>query len=230
MPGPQVVPRPAGWRPGVPSPWAHLDASGRRGLTLARVRSVVHPGPPLGAHPAEYDAAAGRPAAVLVALFDEGGEAHVLLTRRAATMRSHRHQVAFPGGRLDPGERPAEAARREAHEEVGIDPASIELLGPLPSLATFSGLSAITPLVAALPGRPLLRPNPAEVERAFTVPLAELVADGCHWEERWPFPDGRLRPVHFFDLPEDLVWGATARILVAFLCQLLDVPDLEGWP
>lgn len=225
-----MVPRPAGWQPGAPSPWAHLDPSQRKGLSLERVRSVVHSGPALDAHPAEHDAAAGRPAAVLVALFDEGGEAHVLLTRRAATMRSHRHQVAFPGGRLDPGERPEDAARREAHEEVGVDPASIELLGPLPSLATFSGLSAITPLVAALPGRPQLRPNPTEVERAYTVPLAELVADGCHCEERWPFPDGRLRPVHFFDLPEDLVWGATARILVAFLCQLLDVCDLETWP
>lgn len=230
MPGPQNVPRPEGWQPGAPSPWAQLDAPERQGLTLDRVRAVVHAGPALGAHPAECDATAGRPAAVLVALFDESGEAHVLLTRRAATMRSHRHQVAFPGGRLDPGEGPDDAALREAHEEVGIEPATVELLGPLPSLATFSGLSAITPLVAALPGRPTLHPNPAEVERAFTVPLAELVTDGCHWEEQWPFPDGRLRPVHFFDLPEDLVWGATARILVALLCQVLAVPELEPWP
>jgi 8-oxo-dGTP pyrophosphatase MutT (NUDIX family) len=225
-----VVPRPDAWQPGAPSPWAHLDLSQRQGLTLERVRSVVHAGPAIAAHPAEYDAGAGRPAAVLVALFDEDGEAHVLLTRRAATMRSHRHQVAFPGGRLDPGEGPEDAARREAHEEVGLEPATVELLGPLPSLATFSGLSAITPLVGLLPGRPRLHPNPEEVERAFTVPLAELVAGGCHWEERWPFPDGRLRPVHFFDLPEDLVWGATARVLVAFLCQLLGLPDVEHWP
>ena len=229
MPGPQVVPRPEGWLSGAPSPWAHLDPSKRQGLTLEHVRSVVHAGPALDIHPAEYAAGGGRPAAVLVALFDEGDDAHVLLTRRAATMRSHRHQVAFPGGRLDTGERPEDAARREAHEEVGVEPAAVEILGPLPSLATFSGLSAITPLVAALPGRPRLHPNPAEVERAFTVPLSELVADGCHWEERWPFPDGRLRPVHFFDLPEDLVWGATARILVAFLCQILALPDLEHW-
>ena len=229
MPGPQVVPRPEGNRPGAPSPWAHVEPSKRQGLTLERVRSVVHAGPTLDTHPAEYAGAAGRPAAVLVALFDEGAEAHVLLTRRAATMRSHRHQVAFPGGRLDPGEGPEDAARREADEEVGIEPATVEILGRLPSLATFAGLSAITPLVAALPGRPQLHPNPAEVERAFTVPLSELVADGCHWEERWPFPDGRLRSVHFFDLPEDLVWGATARILVALLCQLLDLPDLEPW-
>jgi 8-oxo-dGTP pyrophosphatase MutT (NUDIX family) len=229
VPGPQVVPRPDGWQPGAPTPWAHLDPGKRQGITLERIRSVVHAGPALGTHPAEYHATAGRPAAVLVALFDEAGDAHVLLTRRAATMRSHRHQVAFPGGRLDPGEGPEDAARREAHEEVGVDPTTVEILGPLPSLATFSGLSAITPLVAALPARPPLHPNPAEVERAFTVPLSELLAEGCHWEERWPFPDGRLRPVHFFDLPEDLVWGATARILVAFLCQILGLPDHEHW-
>jgi 8-oxo-dGTP pyrophosphatase MutT (NUDIX family) len=194
------------------------------------VRDALRPGLPVGGHPAEYDRAVASPAAVLVALFEEAGEAHVVLTRRAATMRSHRHQVAFPGGRLDPGERAEEAAVREAYEEVGIEPETVEILGALPPLATFSGLSAITPLVGALPGRPKLLPNPDEVERAFSVPLAELVADRCHWEERWPFPDGGLRPVHFFDLPEDLVWGATARILVTFLCQLLVLPNPQAWP
>jgi len=192
----------------------------------------VHAGPALDSPPVEHDGSTARPAAVLVALFEEAGEAHVLLTRRAATMRSHRRQVSFPGGRLDPGERAEDAALREANEEVGLDPAAVELLGPLPPLATF-GLAAITPFVGALASRPRLRPNPAEVERAFAVPLAELVADGCHWEERWRFPDGVLRPLHFFDLPEDLVWGATARILVSFLCQVLRLPALEdrqAWP
>ena len=233
MPGPQVVPRPAGWQEGEPSPWAGLSRVERTGLGLDRVQRAVHAGPPLDTHPAELDRGPGRAAAVLVALFEEAGETSLVLTRRAATMRSHRHQVAFPGGRIDPGERPDEAARREAHEEVGLDPSSVELLGPLPALATFSGLSAITPFVGVLPGRPELRPNPAEVERAFSVPLADLVADGCHWEERWLFPDGLLRPLHFFDLPEDLIWGATARILVSFLCRVLRLPALENsqaWP
>ena len=164
-------------------------------------------------------------AAVLVALFEEAGEAHVVLTRRAATMRSHRHQVSFPGGRLDPGERLEQAALREAEEEVGLDPETVELLGRLPQFEAFAGLATITPFVGALPARPLLRPNPAEVERAFSVPLAALAAPGCHWEERWPLPGGGLYPIHFFDLSLDLVWGATARILVSFLTRLLGLPD-----
>lgn len=189
---------------------------------------AVVSGPAVEGHPAEHDGAAPRPAAVLVAVFEEAGEAHILLTRRAATMRSHRHQVSFPGGRIDPGETPEQAAVREAFEEVGLEPEAVELLGLLPGLATFSGLAAITPVVGAVPGPPDLRPNPAEVERAFAVPLAELLADGCHWSERWPFPDGAVRAVHFFDLPLDLVWGATARILVTFLCQVLALPAPEG--
>jgi len=229
VPGPQVIPRPSGWRPGDPSPWAYLLPTERTGLSIERIRGVVRDGPPLAGHPAEY-AQSATPAAVLVALFDEGGEANVVLTRRAATMRSHRHQVSFPGGRLDPGERPEEAARREAHEEVGLDPTLVELLGPLPGLATFGGLSAITPFVGVLGSRPELHPNPAEVERAFAMPLAGLVADGCHWEERWPLPDGAVHNVHFFDLPDDLVWGATARILASFLCQILGLPQPHDWP
>ena len=222
--GPQVVPRPAGWQPGAAPPWSGLGPAARTGLDLARVRRKVQSGHPVVGHPAEDDGLPGRSAAVLVALFDEDGEAHVVLTRRAATLRSHRHQVSFPGGRLDQGERLEQTALREAEEEVGLDPAAVELLGRLPPFEAFAGLSTITPFVGALTGRPDLRPNPAEVERAFTVPLAELVAPGCHWEERWPLPDGALYPVHFFDLPLDLVWGATAKILFSFLSQLFE-PD-----
>jgi 8-oxo-dGTP pyrophosphatase MutT (NUDIX family) len=199
-------------------------------LSLDRIRRSLRPGPLTDGHPAEHDGREARPAAVLVAVFEETGEAHVVLTRRAATMRSHRHQVAFPGGRIDPGETPEAAAVREAHEEIGLAPDAVELLGPLPGLATLRGLSAIAPFVGVLSSRPELHPNPAEVERAFSVPLTELLADGCHWEERWPFPDGAERAIHFFDLPEDLVWGATARILVSFLCQVLGLAAPHAWP
>lgn len=210
MPGPQRVPRPPTWRAGDPSPWL---APGRadRPVTIARVReALVDVGPDDPWPHAPPDA---RPSAVLVPLFEEGGEAHVVLTRRAATLRSHTGEVSFPGGRIDPGETAVEAALREAWEEVRIDPRTVEVIGELGPLSTASGRSAITPVVGALPGRPRLEPNPAEVERAFDVSLRELLADGVHWEERWDSEWGADRPIHFFDLPEDVIWGATARML-----------------
>jgi 8-oxo-dGTP pyrophosphatase MutT (NUDIX family) len=165
---------------------------------------------------------AGRPAAVLCALFDEVGQAQVVLTRRSSKLRSHAHQVSFPGGRIDPGEPPLQAALREAQEEVGLDPASVRVLGELAQLCTVSNPAPITPFVAALPGRPALHPNPAEVERAFTVPLLELLDPEVYHEEVWLFPDGTERSMYFFELFGDTVWGATARMLR----ELLDVTTL----
>jgi 8-oxo-dGTP pyrophosphatase MutT (NUDIX family) len=154
-----------------------------------------------------------RPAAVLCALFDEDGQAHVVLTRRSSRLRSHTHQVSFPGGRLDKGEDELHAAMREAQEEVGLDPASVEVIGRLSDLRTVVNPAPITPFVGVLQSRPKLRPNPAEVERAFTVPLLELTDPDVYREELWQFPDGIERPMHFFELIGDTVWGATARML-----------------
>jgi 8-oxo-dGTP pyrophosphatase MutT (NUDIX family) len=137
----------------------------------------------------------------------------LVLTRRSSKLRSHAHQVSFPGGRIDPGERPLQAALREAQEEVGLDPASVRILGELSQLCTVANPAPITPFVAAIPGRPMLIPNPAEVERAFTVPLVELIEPEVYHEEVWAFPDGSERSMHFFELIGDTVWGATARML-----------------
>jgi 8-oxo-dGTP pyrophosphatase MutT (NUDIX family) len=166
----------------------------------------------------------GTPAAVLVAIFEEDGEAHVVLTRRSDRLRTHTGEVSFPGGRLEPDEAPLAAALREASEEVGLDPATVEILGQLEPLATLSSRSGITPFVGALPGRPRLRPNPHEVERAFDVSLSALMADGVFREERWDTAWAQDHPIHFFDLPEDIVWGATARMLH----RLLELVVLNG--
>ena len=80
----------------------------------------------------------GAPAAVLVPLFERDGETRVVLTRRAAHLRTHTGEVSFPGGRLDSGESPEAGALREAAEEVGLDPAQVEVVGRLTPLATFS--------------------------------------------------------------------------------------------
>jgi len=178
----------------------------------------------------------GSPAAVLVALFEEGAEARVVLTRRAAHLRSHRGEVSFPGGRLDPGETPEAGALRESAEEIGLAPAPVELVGRLTAVTTFSSGSTITPVVGLLPGRPQLVPSPHEVEHAFDVALVELAEPSVFREEWWTVPGrgpstpGAVDdagdapfPVWFFELPDDTVWGATARMLVDLLRLVLEV-------
>ncbi len=225
QPGPQVIPRPPAARPGGPPPWPVHGPDGPRPLiTLDDLRAVVVGGDDT----VDLVPEMGRPAAVLCAAFEEGGEARLILTRRTAWLRSHSHQVAFPGGRLDPGETPVEAALREAYEEIGLDPASVEIVGRLGRMATVSDpSSSIHPFVGVLPGRPALAPNPAEVERVFDVALADLMEAGCYREEVWGV--GELeRSIYFFELGGETVWGATARMLY----DLLDLVDrrLTGRP
>lgn len=167
-------------------------------------------------------------AAVLVALFEERGETRVVLTRRASTLRSHRGEVSFPGGRADPGEALVDAALREACEEVALDPAAVEIIGALGQLRTVSSQALITPFVGVLAQRPALQANPEEVERVFDVALAELLADGLHRTEMWGLPPAELE-IQFFDLPGDTVWGATARILVDLLGRVTRT-RVGGWP
>jgi 8-oxo-dGTP pyrophosphatase MutT (NUDIX family) len=168
--------------------------------------------------PWPWPAEGARQAAVLAALFEEAGEARVILTRRAAHLRSHTGEVSFPGGRLDEGDEDAlAAALRESTEEVGLDPAMVEIIGELSPLATVGSRAAITPFVGVLPTRPTLTPNPAEVELAFDVALAELMRDGVFSEERWRWAGQEDRPMYFFDLPDDTIWGATARMLYELL-------------
>jgi len=162
-----------------------------------------------------------RPAGVLCALFDQDGQAHVILTRRSSRLRSHTHQVSFPGGRLELGESALSAALRETEEEVGLDPSGVEVMGRLTQMRTALNPAPITPFVGALASRPTLRPNPAEVERAFTIPLVELTGSEVYRQELWTFPDGVERPLEFFELIGDTVWGATARMLTELLDLVL---------
>jgi len=192
--------------------------------------------PPLEASVAPADHVvpiSGAPSAVLVPLFEEHEETRVVLTRRSSRLRRHRGEVSFPGGRQDPGETPLQAALREAREEVGIDPDLVEVVGRLSPLSTLSSGSSITPVVGVLPCRVAMSPNPAEVEKVFDVALAELLAEGVFREEIWSWrrgsDDGAMVevsggfPVWFFELPEDTIWGATARMLVELICLALGV-------
>ncbi len=236
-PGRQIIPRPPVTRPGSSAPWAGVGDRGR--LPLERVRTAVaesQPGPGQARPTGPWRTLAGEvmdgsPAAVLVALFEEAGDARVVLTVRSGHLRSHQGEVAFPGGRLDVGESVVAAALREAFEEVSLDPGLVDVVGQLTPMPTRSSNTIMTPVVATLKGRPDLQSNPAEVDRVFDVALSELAADGAFTEEWWSVreqpggtgpPPGEF-PVWFFDVAGETVWGATARTLVELLCLVLGV-------
>jgi 8-oxo-dGTP pyrophosphatase MutT (NUDIX family) len=172
--------------------------------------------------PPVFDLDDAREAAVLVALAEGPGGVEVLLTKRSKLLSTHQGEVSFPGGRLDPGESAVDAAVREAHEEVGLDPRAPRVVGELDHHATVSSRSRIVPVVAVLDGRPAVAPTSPEVERVLHVPLVALLRPGSYREERWGEPP-LDRPVHFFELDDETVWGATARILVQLLALALGV-------
>ncbi|HEY3724771.1 MAG TPA: CoA pyrophosphatase [Acidimicrobiia bacterium] len=212
--GHQLIPRPPGLRPGGPPPWADLDAAARH-FTLSEVRERLAVLPP--PMPSELFDATSRAAAVLVPIYEDDGEARVILTKRPDTMTSHRGEIAFPGGKRDPGDVSLDAAAlREAQEEIGLPPADVELGGELDSLSTVASQFTITPFVGLLSAVPELVPNPREVEAAFAVPISELLHPDAYWEEQWELW-GDWRSMVFFVLPGETVWGATARILARLL-------------
>ena len=249
---PQTLPEPDDIQAGALAPWSALPVSERTGLTLELVErrlivalrhfdNSVIPGDPSSMAVADIE---GRPisrrSAVLVALFEEAGETHVILTRRSLSLREHRGEIALPGGRSDGDETPIETALREAREEVGIDESSVRVVGWLSPIVTLALGSAIWPVIGFLEGRPMMSTDPAEVDRAFTVSLAELLADGSFLEERWrrerPRPgadaDGYF-PIYFYRVPGDLIWGATARVVTELLCLVtgVDWPEAKrSWP
>ncbi len=222
--GDQKIPRPESSRPGGPAPWAHLGASSRR-VTLAEVRRRLAELPgvtPAGAFAAASESGA-RLAAVLVLLFEERGEARVILTKRPETMPSHRGEIAFPGGRYEPSLDAglADTALREAEEEIGLDPGLVEIVAELDVIGTVGSGFVISPFVGVLDGRPRLEPHPTEVVKVFDVALSELMHDDAFREERWDIW-GADQAVHFYELPGETVWGATARMLTAFLAHLIE--------
>ena len=209
--GDQIIPRPDVWTESHEAPWADdpWDISARTaGELVAPV--PAHSAPLLPSFP---DA---RVSAVLIVVTDGPEGAEVLLTRRSMQMRNHRGEISFPGGRLDPGETPVETALREAHEEVGLDPAMPTVVGELAHLNTIVSRSYIVPIVSVLDERPEVAPLTGEVDRVFWTPVSDLTRPGTYRMERWGQPP-MDRPLHFFELDDETVWGATAHMLVDLL-------------
>ena len=223
--GPQIIPRPPVVRAGPPAPWAHLPESQRR-PTLVTVRAALGAAPDPLRMPAQPAAGAS---AVLAAVHAGHGEAEILLTRRAWHLRQHRGEISFPGGRQEPGESLWETAVREAVEEVALDPTLVRPLGEHDHLRTVTSSARIVPFVAELTDRPVLRPEPGEVEAVRHVPLAELLAEGVYREEQWEI-DGVFRPIFFFEIEGDTIWGATAAMLRNLMVLVTGTFDPEDRP
>ena len=154
---------------------------------------------------------ATKPASVLVPIVDRP-EPTVLLTHRTADLSSHAAQIAFPGGRIDPGdESPVAAALREAKEEVGLSPMLVEPIGYLDLYLTFSGFR-ILPTVARVKPDFTLTLNPGEVTEAFEVPLEFLMNPANHQRNTRDWK-GIAREYYAMPFGDHYIWGITAGIL-----------------
>jgi 8-oxo-dGTP pyrophosphatase MutT (NUDIX family) len=160
-----------------------------------------------------------RPAAVLVPLYHSDGLWTALFTRRTESVDSHRGQVSFPGGQIEPGDLgPAEAALRETEEEIGLRAEDVEILGQLSPLLTVTQFM-ISPVIGHFHWPYPLQVNAQEVAAAFGVPLAWL-ADPANLEvrERNMPVSGLAVPVYYFKPYQgEVIWGATARITLNLL-------------
>jgi 8-oxo-dGTP pyrophosphatase MutT (NUDIX family) len=166
----------------------------------------------------EEPAPADKPmAAVLAPVYeDSNGVLRIVFTKRPMTMPTHAGHLSFPGGRPHPGDAgPVATALREAHEEVGIEPSSVEVLGFLPPVDTVQFSLLVVPVVGRLPVEPVLVRSEREVDKILTPRLEEL-ADAARWRSE----DWRGRTVWFYDIDDEVLWGATAWMTR----QLLGLP------
>jgi 8-oxo-dGTP pyrophosphatase MutT (NUDIX family) len=160
--------------------------------------------------------APGDRAAAVLALLVGTGTPSLLFTERARSLSRHAGEVSFPGGLADPDDVDlAATALRETHEELGIDPAAVRMLGALPSVHTFVSGILVTPFVGAMPGLPPLRVAAAEIERVVSVPVDRL----AEVEERRELhrEGGRVWRGWWYETADATVWGATGFMVHALL-------------
>lgn len=160
-------------------------------------------------------------AAVLVPLFWRDERLHVLFTKRTDKVSTHKSQISFPGGRAEPAdENLAATALRESWEEIGLRPHDVKLLGTLDDTVTLKAMR-ITPFVGVIPYPYPFQVHADEVDYLIEVPLADFLDPARMRVEELPYPDGATRPVYFYTMGEEVIWGATARIVKEWLDAML---------
>ena len=158
-------------------------------------------------------------AAVLIPLLRKNNSWHILLIRRTEMQNDiHSGQVAFPGGKCDPGDSSAEAAAlRETHEELGISPTDVKIIGRLNDFLTISNYQ-VTPVVGIIPWPYSLQPSPDEVSRVFTVPLTWLSNPENMVISDREIPEfGKASVIYFKEYDNEILWGVSAKITLEFL-------------
>ncbi len=185
------------------------------GTALAgRVRTALQSKPaepPESGDLPELRQQAAIPAAVLIAITDRS-DPGVILTVRREHLRTHAGQIAFPGGRIDPGEDAITAAVREAHEELWLAPETVNIVGPLEPYRTVTGY-VVTPVIGVIPADSRLEPHEHEVADWFEAPLAFLI-DPENQHRQTALFQGRER--HYWEIVWNgrRIWGATAAMLI----------------
>jgi len=166
------------------------------------------------------------PAAVLVLFVYRGGVPALVFGKKTEDVPHHKGQFSFPGGVVRSSDASVVAtALREAQEEIGLDPADVEVLGVLDDVPTTVTSFVITPVLGLARTEPSFHPDGREIERVIEIPLAHLLEPHAFREEEWE-REGVKRPVVFVSYREDVVWGTTGRILR----ELLDALFPEARP
>jgi 8-oxo-dGTP pyrophosphatase MutT (NUDIX family) len=175
---------------------------------LARLRRGLEPVDRLARH----RTGAGRGAAVLMPIFELDGDLHVVYIRRSDHVESHRGQVAFPGGRVDPNDETLlHTALREAQEEVGIEPSSVDVLGAIDGAVARTSEIYVTPFIGVIPATQGLRADPKEVAAIFFVPMSALEDSSYRGTYRFRRDSGEVseHPAIFYN--DQVIWGLTLR-------------------
>jgi len=218
------------------TPWSALRPSARR-ATLSEFRRRCARLPPPG-HIRLFEVDQPRMAALLIPVAEVAGDAALVVTKRSSAMRLHRNDWVFPGGRVEDGESSADAARREAAEELGLELPGVELLGQLNTRGPILTGYLLDVFVADVTAAGPLRPDPREVAEVAVLPLSVLTADASY-EEWTTMPDhdpgpgliGRsvAAPVHplraFAVRPGEWLWGLQADVVVELLGHVLAGTD-----